>query len=126
MTGQFYDNPETRFYHLKDAVTTTAADLLDGVTGPLEKVGRVRAFEASITTVYSGTDTLVLDTVTPSITLPPTLNIPTLAADNTIVRVSQALLDGFGDCPADSPMQLATDGLSTSGVASISLSIDWY
>jgi len=122
--GQFYDNPDRTHLHINIAVTTTAANLLEGIIGPRGKVGRVRRLEAAVTTVYVGTDTIVLDTVTPSITLPPTLAIT--GADNLVVRATEAALDGFGDLPADSPLELATDGLSTSGVASITIVIDWY
>jgi hypothetical protein len=124
MAGQFYDNPERTFIHLNNAVTTTAANLAEGIVGPAGKVGRVTRFEAAVTTVYVGSDTLVLDTVTPSLAAPPTLVVT--GADNAIVRASAAQLKAFSDITADTPLDLATDGLSTSGVASITLQIDWH
>ena len=126
MAGQFYDNPERTVVFLNNAVTTTAANLAEGICGPAGKVGRVTQFMVAVTTVYVGSDTLVLDTVTPSLTAPPTLVITAAAADNTIVRVSPAGLAAFSDITADTPLDLATDGLSTSGVASVTLIIDWY
>jgi len=125
--GQFYDNPDQTVLHLNNAVTTTAADLAEGIIGPLDKIGRVSRFECAVTTVYVGAaDVLVLDTVTPSITLPPTLTITAAAADNAIVRLSKAALDAFGDIPANTPCDLATSGASDSGVASVTLVIDWF
>jgi hypothetical protein len=124
MSGQFYDNPERTFHYIDDAVTTTAAALLDGIIGPAGKVGRVRRLEAVVTTVYVGTDTIDLDEDTPALAVPPTLAIT--GADGAVVRATQAALDGFSDLPADTPILLSTDGLSTSGLASISVAIDWY
>jgi hypothetical protein len=124
MAGQFYDNPERTFIHLNNAVTTTAAALAEGVVGPAGKVGRVTRLEAAVTTVYVGTDTITLDTNTPSLASVPSLAIT--GADNAVVRATPAQLAAMSDLPADSPLNLSTDGLSTSGVASISLQIDWY
>lgn len=127
MPGQFYDNPQKTLIHLNNAVTTTAADLAEGIVGPPGKVGRVTRFEAAVTTVYVGSaDVLTLDTNTPSLAVPPVLTITAAAADNDVVRVSQAVLDTFSDLPADSPLDLATGGASTSGVASITLEIEWH
>ena len=124
MAGQFYDNPERTFIHLNNAVTTTAAALAEGIVGPAGTRGRVTRLEAAVTTVYVGTDTIDLDTDTPSLVVPPVLAIT--GANNAVVRASQAVLDTFDEIPADSPSNLSTDGLSTSGVASISLQIDWF
>lgn len=124
MAGQFYDNPLRISYHLPLAVTTTAADLLEGIAGPEGKVGRVVALFAAITTVYVGTDTIVLDSVTPSLTVPPTLAIT--GADNLVLHATAAALKGFSDLTADTNLDLRTDGLSTSGVSSITLVIDWH
>lgn len=127
MPGQFYDNPQKTVLHLNNAVTTTAGDLAEGIVGPAGKVGRVTRFEAAVTTVYVGAaDVLVLDTNTPSLAAPPTLTITAASADNAVVRATQAQLDAFTDLPADSPLDLATGGLSTSGVASITLEIEWH
>lgn len=125
--GQFYDNPDRTHIFLLNATTTTAANLAEGIIGPAGKIGRVRRFEAAATTVYVGAaDVLVLDTVTPSITLPPTLTITAALADNAIIRCTEAQLAGFGDIPADTPLDLATGGASDSGVASVTIVIDWY
>ena len=124
MAGQFYDNPVRTSIFLPLAVTTTAADLAEGIAGPEGKVGRVVALYAAITTVYVGTDTITLDSVTPSLTTPPSLAIT--GADNLVVHATAAALQGFSDLTADTAMALATDGLSTSGVSSITLVIDWY
>jgi hypothetical protein len=124
MSGQFYDNALRTSYHIPIAVTTTAGDLLEGIAGPEGKVGRVRALYAAVTTVYVGTDTISLDSVTPSLTTPPTLAIT--GADNLVVHATAAALQGFSDLTADTSLALATDGLSTSGVSSITLVIDWY
>lgn len=124
MSGQFYDNALRTVVFLENAVTTTAADLVEGIAGPEGKVGRVVAMFAAITTVYVGTDTISLDSVTPSLAVPPSLAIT--GADNLVVHATAAALQGFSDLTADTAMALATDGLSTSGVASITLVIDWY
>jgi hypothetical protein len=124
MAGQFYDNPLRTVVYLDQAVTTTAANLAEGIAGPAGKVGRVVAMIASVTTVYVGTDTISLDSTTPSLAVPPTLAIT--GADNLVVSATAAALKGFSDLTADTALELATDGLSTSGVASITLVIDWY
>ena len=88
------------------AVTTTAADLAEGIAGPEGKVGRVVAMYAAITTVYVGTDTISLDAVTTSLTTPPTLAIT--GADDIVVHATAAALQGFSDLTADTPMVLAS------------------
>ena len=127
MTGQFYDNPETRVYHLDAVGLTTAGNLLN-VVGPAGKVGRVRELVVILTVATTVADEgLVLDTLTPSLTTPVALTLPfTGSAIGDIIRVSAATLAAASELTADTVLQLANDGLSTACSGSLTLVIDWY
>lgn len=126
MSGQFYDNPQKSVIHLDAAAVATGGDLAN-IVGPAGKVGRVTRFEVLVTTAFTVADSiLTLDTITPSLTNDPTLTIPfTGSAIGDVVRATKAELDAFDDMPADSGLQLASDGGSTAGAGSIELEIEW-
>lgn len=127
MAGQFYDNPERTLIHL-DAQTLSAAADVASVIGPAGKVGRVSRLGVGVTTAFTVADTVLsLDTVTPSLAAPPTLTIPfTGSAIGDNVEATRAALNSFTELPADTLLQLATDGGSTAGAGSVTLQIDWY
>jgi len=127
MSGQFYDNPQRTILHLDAAAIATGGDLAT-IVGPAGKVGRVRRFDLVTTTAFTVADSeLSLDTITPSLTTPPSLTAAfTGSAAGDVTRAASSALQGFSDLPADSPLQLASDGGSTAGAGSIELEIDWY
>lgn len=127
MSGQFYDNPQKSVVHLDAAAIAGGGDLLN-IVGPAGKRGRVTRFEVLVTTAFTVADSvLTLDTFTPSLAADPTLTIPfTGSAIGDVVRATKAQLDAFSELPADSGLQLASDGGSTAGAGSIELEIEWY
>lgn len=127
MAGQFYDNPERTLVHLDVDTLSTGGDKVT-VVGPAGKVGRVTRLGVGVTTAFTVADTvLTLDTVTPSLASPPTLTIAfTGSAIGDNVECTRAQLNGFTELPADSVLQLASDGGSTAGAGSVTLQIDWY
>lgn len=127
MAGNFYDNPERTLIHLDVNTFATAGDKAT-VVGPAGKVGRVTRLGVGLTTAATVADTvLTLDTVTPSLTNVPTLTIPfTGSAIGDNVECTRAQLNSFDELPADSVLQLNSDGGSTAGAGSITLQIDWY
>ena len=127
MAGQFYDNPERTLVHIDLDTLATAGDKAT-VVGPSGKVGRVTRLGVGVTTAFTVADTvLTLDTVTPSLAAPPTLTIPfTGSAIGDNVECTRAQLNGFTELPADSVLELASDGGSTAGAGSVTLQIDWY
>ena len=120
MSGQFYDNPDRTILHLDAAAIATGGDLAT-IVGPAGKRGRVTRLDVVTTTAFTVADSVLsLDTVTPSLATPPSLTLPfTGSAINDDQR-------SFSELPADSPVQLASDGGSTAGAGSIELQIDWY
>lgn len=127
MAGQFYDNPERTVIHLEAAAVATGGDLAT-VVGPAGKRGRVTRLDVVTTTAFTVADSVLsLDTITPSLATPVTLTLAFSGSGaGDVTRVSQATLDAATEIPADSPLQLNSDGGSTAGAGSITLQIDWY
>ena len=84
------------------------------------------ALDASATGRLNNVPILAQTTFGLKISVQASQTITAAAADNAIVRVSESALAAFSDLTADSPLELATSGASDSGVASITLVIDWY
>lgn len=127
MPGQFYDNPQKTNHHIDLAAIATGGDLAT-IVGPRGKRGRVSRMDVSVSTAFTVADSVLsLDTTTPSLATPPSLTIPfTGSAIGDTVRVSEAALKTFSELPADSQLQLNSDGGSTAGAGSIELEIEWY
>lgn len=126
MTGQFYDNPERRFYSAENFDAATGSDLFN-IVGPAGKVGRIRSFDGSVTVVLGAGDVVVtVDTVTPSVSPVPTLTLLATSAAGVIARATKASLDLTADLAADTVYQVAQDGGSASGDATVNIAIDWY
>jgi hypothetical protein len=127
MAGQFYDNPERTLIHLDLAAVAGGGDLAT-LAGPAGKVGRVTRLGVAVTTAFTVADSVLsLDSVTPSLTTPPSLTIPfTGSAIGDNVEATRAALNTFSELPADTVLQLASDGGSTAGAGSVTLQIDWY
>jgi hypothetical protein len=127
MSGQFYDNPQRTILHLDAQDVATGGDIAT-IVGPLGKVGRIRRFDVVTTTAFTVADSvLTLDTITPSLATPLSLTVAfTGSGAGDLTRATKAVTDATTDLPADSPLQLNSDGGSTAGAGSIHLEIDWY
>lgn len=127
MAGQFYDNPERTLVHLDAQDVATGGDLAT-IVGPSGKRGRVTRLDVVTTTGVTIADAILsLDSITPSLATPVALTLAfTGSAAGDVTRASQATLNAASELPADTPLQLASDGGATAGAGSITLQIDWY
>jgi hypothetical protein len=125
MNSYQYDSPLTRGYRVAAAAVDTAGVLLT-VHGPKGKKGRVAAVSARVTVALTVADTLL--TVRPkggSATVSVTLPFTGSAADDVEGKSAEEL-KGQVELPADTPIEIVTDGGSTAGDADVEVDIDWY
>jgi len=124
MSGQFYDNADSRTYRFP-AETISGAGVLQRVIGPAGKVGRVRGFEYIVTTdVTVAASAITVDT-NAGLSSPFSTSIA-VASANDGGAATAAELKAADDLPADTVIEIATDGGSTAGACDLIVRIDWF
>lgn len=122
--GYAYDNPIQVSYRF-DAVTVSTAGVLGRMAGPSGRAGRVLSIAAVVTTdVTVAASVLSVDT-NAGLADPATLTLPVGAA-NTVAGSLQADTEGASELPADTAIELQSDGGSTAGAADVTVTIGWF
>jgi hypothetical protein len=125
MSAQFYDNALRETYRVPGASLTGGAAVLDRVIGPAGKRGRVVNVSHVVTTgVTVAASTVTIDT-NAGVTTPVAHTVPISSADAG-AAIAAASLAGQTELPADTVVEIQTDGASTAGAVDLVVTIDWF
>jgi hypothetical protein len=123
--SSFYDGVNGHRTYRFPAATLSAAATVGRIQGPAGKVGRVTGVEYLLTTATTVAATaLTLDTVA-GLTAPLSVSIPVLAI-NLGGAASAAELKAGAELPADTVVNVASDGGCTAGAGDLNITIQWY
>lgn len=119
-----YDNPTTVTYHVEAATVSTAATLIRGV-GPSGLKGRIVdiGFVTTTATTVAATELRVGTVADPDAYA--ILSVPVQVAA-VVTNGATSYTTPANLIPADTYFALATDGGSTAGAGTITLTIDWF
>jgi hypothetical protein len=122
--GYAYDNPIQVSYRFP-AVTVSTAAVLGRMAGPSGRAGRVLSIAAVVTTDVTVAPALLTVDTNAGLTNPPSLSLPVGAA-NSIAGSTQADTEGADELPADTVIELQSDGGATAGAADVTVTIGWF
>lgn len=122
--GYAYDNPIQVSYRFA-AVTVSAAGVLGRMAGPAGRAGRVLNISAVVTTDVTVAPALITVDTNAGLTDPASLTLP-VAAANAVAGSLQADTEGASELPADTAIELQSDGGATAGAADITVTIGWF
>ena len=125
MNSYQYDKPLRESYRLPAAATTTAG-VLGRFIGPAGRVGRVVNISHIVTTAVTVAADVI--SVGPNGAAAPVLHsvgVSLIAAGGAISRTAASLL-AQTELPADTVVEIATNGASTLGAADINVTVEWY
>jgi len=124
MSGQNYDSGQEISYRFA-AATLTAAAVVGRLIGPAGKIGRVTSLTSIVTTGVTVAAAVVdVDTVA-GITTPVTLTVP-ISSANAGASATKAVVDASTELPADTVVQVSSDGGPTAGAADLVVTVTWY
>jgi len=133
MSGNFYDNADTRVYRFP-AATLSAAAVVGRFIGPAGKTGRVRGIEYIVTTGTTVAASLVTVGNNAAV-LPASISVPVASANDggamtaaEVRAAGAAQVAGVNDVEldADTVAEVASDGGSTAGAADLIVTVDWF
>lgn len=131
MSGQNYDNP----LHITYAFGGVAGEPVDAdaifadgfIIGPSGKKGRLVSITFTVTTVFTGAGATILQVgVAATRALYGTLTIPTISADNSVHNGFVDLTTDANLIPADTAITVGSDGGTTTGDGSMTVTIAWF
>lgn len=117
-----YENPTTIGYRTNTAALSGGAAVFDKIAGPKGKTGYVNSIIGVVTTAVTVAAASILVGISGDTDKYASLVIPISSADaiaNTVVRGVENIL------PADTLVQIGTDGAATAGAADVDVIIDW-
>lgn len=124
MSSQFYDNGAIRTYRFP-AVSFDTSAVFGRFIGPLGKRGRVRGIEGIITTATTDAAGEVTVDTNAGLTTPALATVPVAAADIGFVSTVAQLALG-DDLPADTVIEVASDGGATVGDGDVTVAVEWF
>lgn len=128
MSGTGYDKAQGLRTYRFAAATISAAGVIGRVIGPAGKRGRVIGAEYVVTTdVTVAASVLTVDT-NAGLVSPFSFGVE-VAAANAGGAATKAELDAQdvdAELPADTTIEIQTDGGSTAGAVDLALTIQWY
>jgi hypothetical protein len=119
-----YDHPIEVSYRFPAAAVATAA-VLGRVIGPAGASGRVLSLTHIVTTDVTVAPSVITVDTGVGVTTPVTMTIPVSAA-NSGGSASDAAIKAGSELPADTVVEVSSDGGATAGAADISLTIGWF
>jgi len=124
MSGNNYDSGLEISYRFPAASLTSAA-VVGRFIGPAGKVGRVKSVSSIVTTGVTVAAAVVdVDTVA-GITTPVATTIP-ISSANAGLSATKAEIDASTELPADTVVQVSSDGGPTAGAADLVVVVNWY
>jgi hypothetical protein len=125
MMSGFYDGVNGHRTYRIAAATLSSAAVVGRVQGPAGKVGRVTGWEYVVTTsTTTGAASMTVDT-NAGLTAPFTTSIPVATAP-AAGAATAAQLSAGDELPADTIIEIASDGGPAAGAADLLLTIQWY
>lgn len=121
---QFYDNAENRTYRFPAVALDTGA-VFGRFIGPAGKIGRVRGIEVIVTTSTTGSATDVTVDTNAGLTTPPNATVVAATAPDGQTTTPAQLADG-DNLPADTIIEVASDGGNSAGDGDVTVSVDWF
>ena len=125
MSGTGYDKAQDLRTYRFAAATVSAAAVIGRFIGPAGKVGRVIGFESIVTTgVTVAAAAIDIDTAA-GLTGPFTTSIPASSAGAGLAATAAELKAG-AELPADTVVEISSDGGATAGAADLIVTVQWY
>lgn len=125
MSAQHYANALRETYRLEAAAIATAG-VLGRVQGPAGKTGRVVNVSHIVTTDTTVAASVITVDTNAGLAVPVSHTVPLAPGVNTGGAVPAASLKGQTLLPADTVVEIQSDGGSTAGAADITVTIDWF
>ena len=122
--GYAYDNPIQVSYRLEAAAIATLG-VLGRLAGPAGRAGRVLSIAAVVTTTTTTNPTVITVDTNAGLTNPPSLTIPVATAP-AVAGSLQADTEGADELPADTAIEIQTDGGAAAGAADITVTVGWF
>ncbi len=124
MPGQFYDNALRETYRFPAAAFDTAA-VFGRFQGPVGKIGRIEAAQFVITADTTVAVSLITVDTNAGLTTPLSVSVPIDVAGVGGVA-ADALIAGADELPADTQIEVASDGGATAGDGDFIVTVGWY
>jgi len=124
MSGRNYDSALEVSYRFPAVAVDTAA-VGGRFIGPAGKVGRVKSITSINTTETTAAASVVTVDTNAGITTPATLTIPAQVAALG-ASATKAVIEASTELPADTVVEVSSDGGSTAGDADVVVVVAWY
>jgi len=121
---KYWDHPIQMTYRIEAAELTGGPAVFSYIQGPPGARGRIQFMQVGVTTAVTGTTPKVLLGLNSDTDKYLAFSIPTASAAG-VVLVTDASQVEPASIPANTVLELGTDGAATEGVADIYLSIAW-
>jgi len=118
-----YENATTVNYRLSAAALTGGAGVLDKIIGPAGKAGRLVSITSIVTTNVTVAAAAVLVGISGDTAKFGTASVPISTAG---AGLNAFTAGGTNEIPADTVIEIGTDGAATAGAADVDVTIDWY
>lgn len=125
-----YSNPQTAVYRFP-AATLSSAGIIGRIIGPSGKQGRLIDIGCVVTTGVTVAANTIDVGLTADVDAFGTLTVPISAANAVSNGMVRTDTDGDGvyddvDIPADTVVEVSTNGECTAGAGDVLVMIDWY
>jgi hypothetical protein len=125
MMSGFYDGVNGHRTYRFAAATLSAAAIVGRVQGPAGKVGRVIGFEYVVTTTTTTNPAVITVDTNAGLTGPFTSSVPVATAPAAGAATAAQMKAG-AELPADTVIEIASDGGPGAGAADLNVTIAWY
>ena len=125
MSGTGYDKAQSLRTYRFEAETLSAAAVLQRFQGPAGKRGRVVGFEYVVTTTTTTAAAAITVDTNAGLTGPFTGSVPVATAPAAGAATAAQLKAG-AELPADTIIEVASDGGPGAGAADLILTVQWY
>ena len=125
MSGTGYDKAQNQRTYRFPAAAIAAAGVLGRVIGPAGRRGRVIGAEYVVTTGITGAASAITVDTNAGLTGPFTFDAE-VAGVNSGGVASAAELKAGAELPADTVIEVQTDGGASAGAADLVITIQWY